>query len=223
MVDKPRNRFAKKNTTIMAKFKGLAVDNIIKYFKEYFIVTICFIIGIIAGVIFINNLSINQSNEITTYVSSFLETLKTDVNLNYMELLKDSIMQNSILVLILWFVGATLIGIPLVFAIIVFRGFCLGYTISAIIHVLGISKGIIFVLTTMFLQNIIFIPAIIALAVSGIRLYQTVVKNRNSESIKFAILKHTIFSLIILMLLILSSAVEIFCSTNLLILCINFL
>jgi len=223
MVDKPRNRFAKKNTTIMAKFKGLAVDNIIKYFKEYFIVTICFIIGIIAGVIFINNLSINQSNEITTYVSSFLETLKTDVNLNYMELLKDSIMQNSILVLILWFVGATLIGIPLVFAIIVFRGFCLGYTISAIIHVLGISKGIIFVLTTMFLQNIIFIPAIIALAVSGIRLYQTVVKNRNSESIKFAILKHTIFSFIILMLLILSSAVEIFCSTNLLILCINFL
>lgn len=212
----------RKNSVIL-NIKNLVLENIITYFKEYIVVTIFFIIGIIAGVIFINNLSDNQSNEITTYISSFLETLKTDVNFNYLELLKNSLIQNLILVLALWFVGATLIGIPLVFGIILFRGFCLGYTISAVIHILGISKGVIFVLTAMFLHNLIFIPAIIALAVSGIRLYQTVVKNRNAESIKFAIIKHTIFSLIIMLLLFLSSIIEVFVSTNLFTLCINFL
>lgn len=211
----------KRKSSAISNIKNLVLENIITYFKEYIIVTICFVIGIIAGVIFINNLSDNQSSEIATYISSFLETLKADININYLELLKNSLMQNLILVLTLWFVGATLIGIPLVFGIILFRGFCLGYTISAIIHILGISKGIMFVLTTMFLHNLIFIPAIIALAVSGIRLYQTVVKNRNSESIKFAILKHSIFALIIMLLLALSSIIEIFVSTNLFSVCIN--
>ena len=215
-----RNR---RKSTFFENVKTALVENVIKYFKEYLIVTVCFIIGIIAGVVFINNLSDNQSNEITTYVNSFIDTLKSGVSFDYLELLKNSIIQNSILVLILWFVGATLIGIPLVFAIIVFRGFCLGYTVSAIVHILGTSKGIVFILTSVFLQNIIFIPAVIALAVSGIRLYQTVVKNRNSESIKFAILKHSIFSIVILILLIISSFIEVFCSTNLLVLCVNWL
>lgn len=215
-----RNR---RKSTFFNNFKNAMVENVIKYFKEYLIVTICFVIGVVAGVVFINNLSVNQSNEITTYVNSFIDTLKSGVSFDYFELLKNSIIQNSILVLVLWFVGATLIGMPLVFAIIIFRGFCLGYTVSAIVHILGTSKGIIFILTSVFLQNIIFIPAVIALAVSGIRLYQTVVKNRNSESIKFAILKHSIFALIILILLIISSIIEVFGSTNLLVLCVNWL
>jgi len=223
MINKSKNRYVKKNNSFFVTLKNAIAENIIKYFKEYFIVTICFMIGIVAGVIFINNLSDNQSSEIATYISSFLETLREGIDLNYLELLKESVIRNSILVLILWFVGATLIGIPLVFAIVVFRGFCLGYTISAIIHILGISKGIIFVLTTIFLQNIIFIPAVIALAVSGIRLYQIVVKNRNTESIKFAILKHTVFSFVIWVLLIIASIIEVYCSTNFLGLCIKFL
>ena len=213
----------RKENSILSNIKNLVLENIIKYFKEYTIVTICFVIGVIVGVIFINNLADNQSNEIEVYINSFLETLHSDVNFNYLELLKNSLIQNFLLVLALWFLGATLIGIPIVFAIILFRGFCLGYTISAIIHILGISKGVLFVVTTMFLHNLLFIPAIIALAVSGIRLYQTVVKNRNAASIKFALLKHSIFALIIMLILVLSSIIEVFISTNLFSLICNFL
>lgn len=215
--------FSKGKNTIFTNIKNLIVENIIKYFKEYFLVTIIFVIGIIIGVIFINNLSENQSNEISTYINSFLENIKNNNNFNYAELFKDSVIQNLVLVVTLWFVGATLIGIPLVFAIVLFRGFCLGYTISAVMHVLGISKGIVFVLTSMFLQNIIFIPAVIALAVSGIRLYHTVVKDRSSEGIKYAIIRHSVFSIVILVLLIISSVIEVFCSTNLFALCRNFI
>lgn len=213
----------RRDSSSLSNIKNLVLENIITYFKEYTIVTICFIVGIIIGVVFINNLAENQSNEIATYINSFLETINSDVKFNYLELLKNSLMQNFMLVLALWFVGATLIGIPFVFGIILFRGFCLGYTISAIIHILGISKGILFVVTTMFLHNLLFIPAIIALAVSGMRLYQTVVKNRNAESIKFALLKHSIFAGIIMLILALASIVEVFISINLFSLICNFL
>ena len=59
-------------------------------------------------------------------------------------------------------------GIPIVFGIILYRGFCLGYTIASIIVAMGIGKGISFILITLLLQNIIFIPAIIAIGVSRI-------------------------------------------------------
>ena len=65
------------------------------------------------------------------------------------------------------------------------------------------------------LQNLIFIPAILALAVSGFKLYKSIVKDNRKENIKLEIVRHTAFSLIMLIILLLSSLIEIFISTNL--------
>lgn len=59
---------------------------------------------------------------------------------------------------------------PIVFGIIVYRGFSLGYTISSCVVTFGFNKGIAFILITMLLQNLILIPAILALAVSRIQI-----------------------------------------------------
>lgn len=102
------------------------------------------------------------------------------------------------------------------FGIIIYRGFCLGYTISVCISIMGISKGISFIFISVVLQNLIFIPAIIALAVSGFKLYKSIIKDNRKENIKLEILRHIVFSLIMLILLLISSLIEIFISTNLL-------
>ena len=73
--------------------------------------------------------------------------------INDMLLLKDSIKKNVVLALILWFMGSTVIGISIVYLVIAFRGFCLGYTISSVIATCGLWKGILFILSTVFLQN----------------------------------------------------------------------
>ena len=46
---------------------------------------------------------------------------------------------------------------------------------------MGLGKGILFVIISLVLQNIILIPAIIAIAVSGFNLYKSIVKNKNKE------------------------------------------
>lgn len=81
---------------------------------------------------------------------------------------------------------------------------------------MGISKGISFTFISMLMQNLILIPAIIALAVSGFKLYKSIIKDNRKENIKLEILRHIIFSLIMLVLLIISSFIEIFISMNLL-------
>ena len=190
-------------------------DDITNNLKSYAIIVIIFTVGIFLGVLFINQTE--QKEEITEYINTYIEHTKTIQNGDFFGELKDDIKGNILLVLLLWFSGTTIIGIPIVFGILLFRGFCLGYTIASCVYVLGKIKGLIFVFITIFLQNIIFIPAIIILGVSSIKLYTSIIKDRRKENIKLSILKHSIRTVFILIALILSSIIKIGISYKLII------
>ena len=198
------------------KILEIIKEHIFNNKKEYMIVSLLFIIGIFLGVLFVNHVQEAQKLEITTYLSTFMDKMKNTENLNHMELLKNSMGQNIMLAIILWFFGTTVRGLPVVFGLVLYRGFCLGYTIAVCITIMGLPQGILLVLILLLLQNILFIPAILALAVSGFKLYKSIIKDRNKENVKIEVVRHTIFSLIMLLVLVLSSVIEIFLSTNIL-------
>ena len=202
-----------KKRTRIGKF---IIDHIQNNLREYVIITIIFLIGVFLGVLFVNTVQEEQKNEITTYLNSGIQELKNQGNINKNALLIESFKENSVLAFSLWFAGTTIIGIPIVFGLVLFRGFCLGYTISACIATMGLGKGLGFVLTTIVLQNILLIPAILALAVSGIKLYKSIMKDKRKENIKLEIIRHTIFSLIMLAVCLVASVIEVQVSDSLL-------
>ncbi len=189
---------------IRGKIKQYVYDNI----KEYALVTILFIIGIFVGVIVVNNLDDVKTQEINIYITDFIEKYKTIEKLDKVSLIGTSIKNNIILTIIIWIAGTTVIGVPIVLAVILFRGVCLGYTISSITYSIGLGKGILFCIVALCLQNILFIPAILSLGVSSLKLYKSIIKDRRRENIKIEIIRHTIFSLLMLAVLILSSFIE---------------
>ena len=189
-------------------------EEIISNYRSYILVIILFSVGLFLGVLFINQTE-NQENVIK-YINTYIDEIKISESNSTIVQLKTDIKNNIFLVFILWFAGTTIVGIPIVFGIIIARGFCLGYTISACVITLGKIKGLIFVLLTIFLQNLILIPALLFLGVSSIKLYKSIVKDRNKENIKIEIIRHTIFSLIMLLVLCFASVIEILISTNLL-------
>lgn len=200
----------------LGKWKEVVQDHISNNRKEYIIVTLFFIIGVFLGVLFINYTGESQHSEISTYLNQFLTKVNEKQDINQMEMLKISLWDNVLLAITIWFFGTTLIGLPVVFGILAYRGFCLGYTISACIQVLGFSKGIVFVLSSLVVQNLIFITVLLALAVSGFKLYQSIVKDKRKENIKLEMIRHTVFSLMMMMFLCLASVLEVFISGNLL-------
>ena len=207
--------------------KGLRVKETIKQHimnnkKEYIIVTLLFIIWIFLGVFFVNNLDEIQKNEVQEYLNNFVEKMKQTENLDNISLLKTSIVQNVVLAVIIWFFGTTVIGIPVVFGILIFRGFCFGYTISVCVTIMGMSKGLAFVLINLLLPSLLLIPATLALAVSGFKLYKSIVKDSGKENVKMEIIRHTVFSLIMLATMIGASLVDVFISTNILKLVIKY-
>ena len=120
--------------------KDLVLKNIYDNLKSYIVVIIIFIIGIVAGVIFINNTTQEQGTEIKGYINNFIEQLKQDYQIDKGELLNNSLWDNMFLIISMWFIGSTVIGVPIVFGIVLFRGFCLGYAVSAIMRSAGSTK-----------------------------------------------------------------------------------
>ena len=195
---------------------GTVLYNHIKYNKRgYFIISILFFIGLIIGVLFINNMNDTKLEEINDYFKNMINNIKSYENINFILLFKQSTISNFIIIILLWFGASTIIGIPIVYGTIVLKGFSIGYTISSIIACFGIGKGILISLSIMLLHNIIFVPALLGAGVSGIKLYQSIMKNKERDNIKLEILRHTIFCTLMLVLMIISSLIEVYCSTNL--------
>lgn len=196
------------------KIVELIFEHIRNNSKEYIFVLTIFIMGIFLGVMFSNNSSKENSKEIIEYFENYINSLKNTEILSNGEMIKANLLRNIFVGTLLWFFGTTIIGIPMVLGIILYRGFCLGYTISTIIITLGLGKGIGFILSMLVLQNILFIPAIIAIAVSGIKLYKYIFERNNITNIKVEILRHSVFSGIMILILVVSAIIEILISTN---------
>lgn len=199
------------------KQKKNRISNVILEFiqtnsKTCLILLIIFFIGVLLGVIFVNNCKETQENQIKSYIQNFVDGIRENYQISSTKLLWNAIMKNFITALVLWFLGLTLIGAPLIYLFIGYKGYCIGFTAASIIATLGGAKGTLFIASTMLLQNIIYIPIIIALATSSVKLYKKIMEDRRRENIKTQILKHTIFSVFMLVILILNSFIEAYIS-----------
>ncbi len=199
----------------MKRCKLILVNHFEKYKKEYKLLCITFIIGIIIGVLYIQKKNTTEISNINSYIQTLIDNIKNSHSINKIILLLECLKNNCLFILLIWFLGCTIIGSFLVYLACLYKGFSIGYTITAIILSLGVKNGIIFSLSTMLLQNIVLICAMFLVANSGIQLYVNIKKN--CVNLKIELFKHTMIMLISLMLSIIASFIEVYISTNFLI------
>lgn len=144
--------------------KKILIEYIMKNKRNFIIISILFCVGIAIGISFINNSNELQKEELNGYIRNLIENIKETENINNIELLKLSVKENIKIILIIWFLGCTIIGGMFIYITIIYRGFCLGYTISALIAVLGVKQGIIISIISLLFQNIIFLPSFFLIA-----------------------------------------------------------
>ena len=125
----------------LCDIKNILMRHIQLNLKDYLILSIFFIIGVMVGVVLINNSNEQSKADISGYINGFVEIIKSDTyKIDKIQLFKISILENLKLVFLIWIAGSTIIGIPLIYIITGYKGFCIGYTISAIITSLGVGK-----------------------------------------------------------------------------------
>lgn len=85
-------------------------------------------------------------------------------------------------IFLIWFLGLTVIGIPLILGVIFIRGFSLGFTIGFLIQEKG-SAGVIISIISILPQNIVYLPLIIAWGLIAINFSLYIVKGREVGSL----------------------------------------
>lgn len=196
--------------------KNKIIEHISKSKKQYAIIFSVLFIGIAIGVVYVNNLNQAKLENTSKYITEFIEKYKVIEKVEVGELFKITILKNCLIGILIWFFGTTVIGLPVVFGIVLYKGFSLGHTISVITISLGTTKSIFFVILSLLLQNIFVLPGILGISVSCMKLYSSIIKDRRTKNIRLEVIRHTIFSLAMLILLIFGAVLESFVSSNLL-------
>jgi stage II sporulation protein M len=146
-----------------------------------------FIIGVSAGAFTVNGLSSIQRDELSNYFQGFLQLLDNQ-KVDGGELLRISLSENFKLVMALWVLGLTIIGIPFIFLLVGIRGFLTGFSSGFIIEAIG-TKGALFTSLVLFPKELIIVPCVIALGVNGINFSMNIMKNKSIKLISKESLK----------------------------------
>jgi len=151
-----------------------------EYFKrnimQYIFLSIILIIGIIAGSIMVNFISDVQAASIQRFLNGFLANVN-NTTVDYSSVFYLSMSNNMKTAILLILLGLSVVGLPLILGVILFRGFVLGFTVAFLIEELG-AKGLILSIFSIFPQNLIILPCIISIGVTSLTFAITVIKNR---------------------------------------------
>ena len=175
---------------------------------NYILVILAFLIGILAGILIINNKKKKKKEIICNYVVSFFNKFYSTNDLDQNKLLVYAMLNNFILISILYIAGTTIIGMPIIISVIIYRGFCLSYTISAITLSIGFNKSVLFCIIALFLPNLLFIPAILTIAVSSLKIYKSIIYDNKKDIIKKGLISHLIITIIMYIVLSFASVIE---------------
>lgn len=190
---------------------------LIEYVKKhkitFFSVVITFIIGIIIGIFITFKIPENDKEDIKKYINDTIQTSK-DNKIDKQYLFKEKLLDNFKVIGIIWLLGCTIIASFTIYFFMIYKGVIFGYITASIIYVFGFNKEIKFLIITIIVKKILFLPIAFLLATSGIILYKEIIQRKNN--IKQELLRHTIIMLVSSVFSLIVSFIDAYILTSLL-------
>jgi len=149
--------------------------------KTFLFLIITTIIVFIFGIGFITILNNSDKELVKEYITIFLTDIYEN-KINYIEVLKSTLISNTFLILLIWLLGISVIGIPIILFLYFFNTFTLGFTISSFVLTHNL-KGIVFSILYIFPNEIIKFLCYTLLIINAInvskKLIISVIKKEN--------------------------------------------
>ncbi|WP_366922425.1 stage II sporulation protein M [Metallumcola ferriviriculae] len=132
----------------------------------FILIVFIFAAGIISGALGINSLSQQQQLDLLNYVDTVLQG-SGDWQVDSLGLAKTAVWSNIKLMLLIWFLGLTVVGIPVVGVVVFLRGAVLGFTVGFLVQEKAFA-GVLLTILSVLPQNLIFVPALLLAAISSV-------------------------------------------------------
>lgn len=121
--------------------------------KLLIFLTILLLIGIAFGSIFVSILDNSDKTLVNEHLNNFINSIETD-KLDYFQALKSNLITNISFVIVIWLLGISIIGLPIILIMFFSKTFILGFSVGAILSVFK-TKGLLFSLAHIFPGQVI--------------------------------------------------------------------
>lgn len=182
------------------------------------------IIGIIIGTILNIALNPEDSKLVGNFLNDFIYNIQNN-NLDYKGSFLNSLISNLGYITFIWLLGISVIGLPINIFIFFTKTFVLGFSISSIIANYKL-KGCLLALSYIFPHMIINVFVYIILTMYSLslslKIFQTIVKKQTLD-FKFIMNKYLKILLISIIIIVITSTIEVFITPNLMKMAISIL
>ena len=197
------------------------MDKLLKYVrfdKKYIFFSLTIVLlGIITGSLFIVILKNSDKTLVVEYIEEFIESIKNN-GINYIDILKNSIIINYAIILVISIIGFSYFLFPINVLILYYKSFIIGFSLGGFILTYKLS-GLIISIIYIFPHLIINILLFAILTAFTLKLSLTMIGNiikKKTINMRAYFNKYFYTSLIFLILITLTSLYEAYISSFLL-------
>jgi stage II sporulation protein M len=119
--------------------------------------------GVIFGAIVVNSMSFTQKEDLFYYLSQFFGQVAGGKVADDHDLFFQSFVHNSKFIGLMWLLGISIVGLPIILILLFIKGMVVGFTVGFLVSQMG-WNGFMLAFVSILPQNLIIIPVFIIMA-----------------------------------------------------------
>ncbi|MFD1039217.1 stage II sporulation protein M [Virgibacillus byunsanensis] len=139
------------------KRRTLVLNHLKENAAIYLFMVILFLTGVIFGAIIVNSMNFVQKQDLFFYLERFFGQISNQQQIASTDILKSSFLYHVKYLLLLFVLGLSVIGLPIVWILLFLKGLVVGFSVGFIVNQLGL-KGLLLASLSIAPQNFLIIP-----------------------------------------------------------------
>ncbi|MBB3867324.1 stage II sporulation protein M [Geobacillus sp. NFOSA3] len=195
--------------------KSMIAVHMREHAPMYLFVIVLFLMGVIFGAIVVNSLNFSQKQDLYYYLTQFFGQVSKGNIASAHDMFQQSYFHNLKYVALMWVLGISIIGLPIILILLFLKGIVVGFTVGFLVNQMG-WQGFLLSFVSVMPQNLIIIPAFVIMGVISVSFSLQMVRNqfmkRGHEPIFPMIMRYTMAMMLISVSLLVSSSLEAYVS-----------
>ncbi|MEC1503162.1 stage II sporulation protein M [Bacillus sonorensis] len=147
--------------------KELIFQHMKDHLSIYLFVSVLFLMGVIFGAVIVNSMTISQKEDLFYYLNQFFGQLSEGKAASSKEMFLQSLLHNMKYLGLMWILGISIIGLPVIFIMVFLKGIVVGFTVGFLVNQMGIN-GFFLSFVAVLPQNVLLIPAYLLMGTCAI-------------------------------------------------------
>ncbi|MBF0709090.1 MULTISPECIES: stage II sporulation protein M [Bacillales] len=147
--------------------KQMISTHLSDHLSLYTFIAVLFLMGIVFGAVIVNSLSFTQKEDLAVYLGRFFGQVSDGQFATSSEMFHQSLTHYAKYIGLMWLLGLTIIGLPIVLIMLFLKGIVVGFTVGFLVNQMS-WKGFLLAFVSVFPQNIIAVPAMVIVATASL-------------------------------------------------------